>query len=266
MTTPPVTTLRPWNARNRLSAAHLQESPDAINALLMALASTQDDGTSPIRTECWPGVISATGPNREADFTDERYWVARAFVKGAAPNDQVSIQQEVTQSQSPSGPPSGVGFDQNPSNIFCVTNLPEVKTHSHTLSPGTPVWVWAWWDSGLTSIPATTVPGTAGNPPPGSPRDNQKHYFTSVYLSQGVIFRVNLTKTSGSTGTQSSAASWVYTAKTLDNVTTLGTGLSPEKSRPNGNRTQATIGTGYYNNSGVFVLYEADEPFGTGSC
>lgn len=191
MIVPPIVSLRPWAQKDRFSASHLQESPEAINALITALSAAQDDGTSPIGVEGWPGIISAKGPNGEDDFTDERYWVQRAFVKGAAPNAQITVQQEVAPSTSSATTPSGVGADQNASNIFVVTNLLEQKTHLHSLVPGTAVWFWGSWDAGLTSVPAD---GTDASQP-----DNQKHYLMSVYARP--MFKITGTSTKPGTYT-----------------------------------------------------------------
>ncbi len=73
----------------------------------------------------------------------------------------------------------------------------------------------------------------------------------------GVCFPVTVTKTAGSDGDDSSAASWTYTAEDLDG-NELGTALSPENQRPTvGSVTFGTKGYGYFkNNSGTpqFVL------------
>jgi hypothetical protein len=184
----PSPTLRAWSKDNRLSAAHLNESPNAINQILHMLASGgQQDATPTGNIECWPGIISATGPNREVDFKDERYWVARSFFKGSEPNDQITVQQEVAQSMSGSTTPSGVGSDQNASNIFVVSNFLEMKTHLHSVAAGVPVWVWAYWDSGLTS-----VQGSSGDT--NSQPDNQKHYVMSVYARPVFKITGNATK------------------------------------------------------------------------
>jgi hypothetical protein len=81
----------------------------------------------------------------------------------------------------------------------------------------------------------------------------------------GVEYRVNLTQTGGSTGTQTTTASWVYTAALLSGAN-VGTSLSPEDPRPNGTRAAATAGIGYFNASNVFVLSRAFEKPGTGHC
>jgi hypothetical protein len=195
----PSPTLRAWSKDNRLSAGHLNESPNAINQILYALASSeQQDGTPAITTECWPGIISATGPNGQADFTDERYWVARSFIKGAAPNSQITVQQEVTASGSSGTTPSGVGSDQNASNIFVVSNFLEMKTHLHSVAAGVPVWVWAYWDSGLTAVqgsrPDENRPPDENNQPVNSQPDNQKHYVMSVYARPVFKITGNATK------------------------------------------------------------------------
>lgn len=80
------------------------------------------------------------------------------------------------------------------------------------------------------------------------------------------LFVVSLTQTGGSNGTQSTAASWTYTAKSLDGNITYGTTLSPKRTRANGTATAATLGTGYFDNTLAFQLYEALEYPGTDHC
>lgn len=86
------------------------------------------------------------------------------------------------------------------------------------------------------------------------------------YFQIGVIFVVALTQTGGSNGTQTTAASWTYTAKSLDGSVTYGTALSPQRTRWNGSRTAATLGYAYFDNTGTFKLAEPWEPPGTGHC
>jgi hypothetical protein len=75
----------------------------------------------------------------------------------------------------------------------------------------------------------------------------------------GINFDVTLSKDGGSDGSNTSAASWTYTAKSRDGSVTYGTGLSPRKPRWVGKWTQATEGVAYINDSRAFVLAEAYE-------
>ena len=98
------------------------------------------------------------------------------------------------------------------------------------------------------------------NAAPAAPQRRQ-----STPSTVGTTLRVNLSQTGGSNGNASTAATWTY------NVTdvfggSLGTAMSPEFPRPKGTMTAATVGLGYYNTSGDFVLYQAAEKPGTGSC
>jgi len=188
MIIPPIANMRDWVQGDRFSASHLQESVNMIDAIIVAMSAANQGAQlgPPVGVEQWPGIIINSGPNKDADFTDERYWVQRAFVKGAAPNDQVTVQQEVAQSQSSGTTSSGVGFDQNASNIFVVTNLIEQKTHLHSVPFNTPVWVFAWWDSGLTAV--------SGDGSDASPPDNQKHYFFVQYARPMFKITGNATK------------------------------------------------------------------------
>lgn len=81
----------------------------------------------------------------------------------------------------------------------------------------------------------------------------------------GKVFVVNLTKTSGSNGDQTHAATYVYTIVSLAG-TTLATGKSPDRPRENGLRAIATAGYAYIDSSNVVQLAEAWEPATTGGC
>lgn len=86
---------------------------------------------------------------------------------------------------------------------------------------------------------------------------------TAVYTFQFVLprqfFAVKVYKTSGAAGPPST---WVYTAKTPDGDV-IATGLTPELRRPSGtattNPSDGTIGTGYYDATGAFHLWDANE-------
>lgn len=89
------------------------------------------------------------------------------------------------------------------------------------------------------------------------------YYGTSA--PAGTLFRVNLTQTGGSAGTQTMAASWIYTVNSLDSVQLL-TGASPEKPRWNGSFAAATKGYAYISATGAIVLAEAWEVPGNAAC
>jgi hypothetical protein len=69
---------------------------------------------------------------------------------------------------------------------------------------------------------------------------------------------VDLASTGGTAGDATTAASFVYTAAMLGGFQ-LGTSLSPERPRKVGMMTAATMGTGYVDGDGTFVLAEAWE-------
>jgi hypothetical protein len=79
-------------------------------------------------------------------------------------------------------------------------------------------------------------------------------------------FAVNCTKDDGETGTQTTAPTYTYTVKTKDGVTTLGTKMTPEWGRSNGDFTAATKGIGYKDPDGTFHLLIVNEIEGTGLC
>lgn len=93
---------------------------------------------------------------------------------------------------------------------------------------------------------------TAGD----GPERSQKTLYVLAQLPNQQI-PVTLEKTSGSDGTASAAATWVYTASSL-NGDVIATGLSPAQNRPKGKTTFATRGTIIFVD-GSAVLHWCDE-------
>jgi hypothetical protein len=77
-------------------------------------------------------------------------------------------------------------------------------------------------------------------------------------------FVVNLSGPTGSNGTQTSAPTYTYTVKTVGG-TQLGTGMSPEVSRPYGAVTAAAKGLAYRYGGTVHLLIAFEVP-GSGNC
>ena len=77
------------------------------------------------------------------------------------------------------------------------------------------------------------------------------------------LFPVTVYKTGGGTGSPTTACTYKYTVKTVDEVTTLGTVMTPEKNRPSVGYMKAPsdgdIGLGYWSIAGVFYLFDANE-------
>ena len=83
----------------------------------------------------------------------------------------------------------------------------------------------------------------------------------------GGLFPVNLTQSGGSNGSASSTASYTYNATDAFTGNSISGGpFSVTWNRRNGLVNAATHGTGYYNSSGTFVLWEADEQIQTDTC
>lgn len=82
----------------------------------------------------------------------------------------------------------------------------------------------------------------------------------------GDIFRVNLSQTGGTAGTQTTGCSFTYTVSTLSSVQ-LGTSKGPQYPRgENGLKVAATQGLAYFDTSGVVQLAVAFEGSGTATC
>jgi hypothetical protein len=85
------------------------------------------------------------------------------------------------------------------------------------------------------------------------------HFFAGV-------FQVACTQTGGSDGSATTAASYTYTVKTQDGVTTLGTGVAVTGPRPKGLTNVGTVGIAYYDSSGALKLWSAGETPTSGTC
>jgi hypothetical protein len=121
------------------------------------------------------------------------------------------------------------------------------------------------WSHHMLPIPS----GDADNPilmltPTGmtDPHKSNRPIFLVNYTSD--LYYVALTQTGGSNGTQTTAASWTYTMKN-ENGETLGTGVSPATTRPNGTQVAATYGSARWNGS-TWILVSLNEVYGTGTC
>jgi hypothetical protein len=73
----------------------------------------------------------------------------------------------------------------------------------------------------------------------------------------------------GSAGSQTQTCSWTYTVHTLEGVL-LGQQMTPQKRRPDNMpftpTPDETVGTGYYDLDGEFILFDANETFATEAC
>lgn len=115
-------------------------------------------------------------------------------------------------------------------------------------------------------------------------RDTAKHslsngYYTGVAVGStaggliiveisadpSCLFPVTVSKTSGSDGTSSSIATWLYTVTSLAGET-LGTSVAQTRPRQTGKQTPGTVGLAYYDNSNTLKLWDAGEVQPTGAC
>jgi hypothetical protein len=90
-------------------------------------------------------------------------------------------------------------------------------------------------------------------------------YVELTPAAPGVHFYVALTQTGGSNGTDTTAATWTYTAVSVTGAP-CGTAMAPDRPRGFGTFAAATKGVGYYDNSGDFKLADAYETPGTEEC
>jgi hypothetical protein len=88
-------------------------------------------------------------------------------------------------------------------------------------------------------------------------------------LPPGVTFAVKLTQSGGSNGTKTTAATYTYTVKDVNDNVLGGTDASPvgpAAPRWNGTRTAATWGLAYWGTDGTLKLLVAYEALGTVGC
>lgn len=216
---------------------------DMTRTLAAMVGAAPDD--RPVIREIFLAQTSDNAPSGQNAFSakDARYWLNRSVPLNNKTTDKFGVQLDEFRK---------VGlYDATVPGVNLAELFPQASDSApansggtHLLPPKTPVLVFA--------ISARTSP-------------LKKFYVFVRAPNIGAIFRVNLTQTGGSNGTQSTAPTYTYTATDL-NSNQLGTGLSPERPRPNGAVTAATKGTGYYNTSGTFVLAEAWETPGSGHC
>jgi hypothetical protein len=128
-----------------------------------------------------------------------------------------------------------------------IWNAAEIDTSFHFINFGD-VGQQVYW------VPVISSNATTGKP------------IGMVTVQPGPMFPVALTQTGGSNGSQTTQATWTYTANNLTGDT-LGTVLSPQWPRQqNGELNAATAGVGYYDVTGTFVLSIAYEYAPTGPC
>lgn len=83
----------------------------------------------------------------------------------------------------------------------------------------------------------------------------------------GMMFAVKVTQTGGSAGTKTASCSYTYTVKDLADQQ-LGASMTPQKARPwyGAMKPGSGYGLGFYDASGTFYLYDANETLDTESC
>lgn len=240
---PTPATLQRWRARQADAASHRNEVLDAVDALRMPM-----DGVSPAwipPSNARLGIVTNAGPNGEADWTDERYWIKDAVIQGTdydAPTASLSAVEYAPAVDANGGTTDGA-------YPRCATNLAEIAAGSHLLATDGTQIVWYWQEVAMRSDGAADERWLMVAPPPG-------------------LFPVKVTKDGGSDGTSSAAASWTYTVKTLAG-STLGTGVAVTRPRPNGKMTYQSGSSGYglaFYDGTTLKLWDAGEVPTSGAC
>lgn len=91
--------------------------------------------------------------------------------------------------------------------------------------------------------------------------------FEASKPAQGSMFAVTVSSDGGDDGDKTTPPSYTYTVTTLDGANTLGTTMTPQRPWANGSIADpGTLGSGYFDNSGTFQLYEVLFAYNTGAC
>lgn len=129
-----------WTARQKLSAAHLNEAWNLLRTIAGVVGYDLNQVGEDARENFLPSVkfgeVVDEGPNGEADGTDERYWVVEMGIQAGDNQDSTIVPIDL-QPQTFTNPVDG--SDVTIPVIYTVTNVLEVYTHTHTLTVGTPV-------------------------------------------------------------------------------------------------------------------------------
>ncbi|NNM84380.1 MAG: hypothetical protein HKL96_01280 [Phycisphaerales bacterium] len=88
-----------------------------------------------------------------------------------------------------------------------------------------------------------------------------------IQAAAAPVFAVNITRDGGSDGSQTTAATWTYTLKTMDASVTLGTGIVLARPRPNGSMlTNSGFGLAFFDAANTLRLWDAGEVPATTAC
>lgn len=246
------TIISDWQKGDAPSAAHLNEPLPTVRSVRTIIGSgcevsqfsTGTTITVPIKSgyvETYICTLTNAGPSGESDFSGNGLYWARLqqILPGQQTDPFKTANAYAPQVQNPGG--SGDAFPL----VIPVTNLPEANVASGRALPtdgSRIVRVYAEFD--------------AGNPDTGP--------GVRYVMEEGVagLFPVNVVQSGGSAGNSTTACTFTYGTVTnaITSAAITGSGLSPTWARPSiGKMVAATHGTGYYNSSGTFVLYQIDE-------
>lgn len=196
---------------------------------------------APLEKSDGPGGIGLS----IGDIGDKRVWakVSSVATKDGTYNGKSATRNTTAFDETTAGALSVATYYAFASTEDCVlVNFFETGTGSHILPVDCVVFGW--------------IQGTTSS---GKPLIELDHFFAGV-------FQVAVTQTGGSDGSASTAASYTYTVKTQDSVTTLGTGVAVTGPRPKGLTNVGTVGLAYYDSSGALKLWSAGETPTTAAC
>ena len=129
--------------------------------------------------------------------------------------------------------------------------------------------VWNLWEALYPGTAAHSIPTNTGpymGIVAGSNSATGKLIVHVFALPPGITFAATISSDGGSAGSTSGPSSWTYTCKTLDGSVTLGTGVTPSRTRPTGNYSAGNYGICCYSASGAFLLIDAGETLNVTTC
>lgn len=129
--------LTDWQAKQRLSAAHLQEAWTMLRRVASVMGwdvDTEGDESVHVPDSWNLGRISGAGPAGEGDYTDARYWVREVYILSGADPDAAIVFEDYDPWDAGDVETNGLV-----PVIHTVTNLSELIDNTHNLPIDTPV-------------------------------------------------------------------------------------------------------------------------------
>lgn len=134
-----------WIAKESVSARKLNQEVAVLRRLMTVMGWDENRFADAGRPNFIPsirlGKIVTAGPQGQADYADERYWVREVTILPGAANtwDQIKLNDLANYVVRNAPQAAGGTGDLTITPVYTVTNPGEVLTHTHTLPPDMPV-------------------------------------------------------------------------------------------------------------------------------